>query len=91
MIPSFYAASSSTVAKALKSTYISKMKEALLLLAVVLNVYLLFRSFELTGRLHANFVIDERRKKDLRVLSLVVPIFGFIITYLTYKKTLTRI
>jgi len=64
------------------------MKEALLLLAVVLNIYWLFRSFELTRRLHANFVIDARRKKDLQLLSVVVPIFGFIITYFIYKKTL---
>lgn len=67
------------------------MKEALLLLAVVLNIYWLFRSFELIARLQANFVIDARRKKDLQLLSVVVPIFGFIIIYLTYKKTLTRI
>lgn len=66
------------------------MKEALLLLAVVLNVYLIFRSFELIGRLHAYFVIDTRRKKELQLLSLVVPIFGFITTYLTYQKAVKR-
>jgi hypothetical protein len=67
------------------------MKEALLLLAVVLNVYWLFRSFELIGRLDANFAIDARRKRDLRLLTIVVPIFGFIISYLTYRKTVHRI
>lgn len=66
------------------------MKEALLLLAVVLNVYLLFRSFELIGKLHASFVIDTRRKKELQLLSLVVPFFGFITTYLTYQKAVKR-
>jgi len=66
------------------------MKEALLLLAVVLNIYMLFRSFELIGKLHANFVIDTRRKKDLQLLSLVVPIFGLMTTYLTYQKTIKR-
>jgi len=66
------------------------MKEALLLLAVVLNVYLLFRSFELIGRLHANFVIDARRKKNLQLLSVVAPIFGFITICLTYQKTIKR-
>lgn len=67
------------------------MKEALLLLAVVLNVYLLFRSYALIGKLHANFVRDAGRKKDLQLLAVAVPIFGFMIIYLTYKKTLTRI
>jgi len=38
------------------------MKEALLLLSAVLGSYLLFRSFELTGRLHTNFVIDASAK-----------------------------
>lgn len=40
------------------STYSTNIKEALLLLAIVSNIYMLFRSFELTGRLHTNFVID---------------------------------
>jgi hypothetical protein len=66
------------------------MKETLLLLAVVLNVYLLFRSFELIGKLHANFVIDARRKKDLQLLSIAVPLFGFMTTYLKYRKALKQ-
>jgi len=64
------------------------MKEALLLLAVVLNIYWLFRSFELTARLHANFVIDSPAKRNLKILSVAVPVFGFIVTYLIYKKKL---
>ncbi|TAJ53989.1 MAG: hypothetical protein EPO58_09795 [Chitinophagaceae bacterium] len=66
------------------------MKEAVLLLAVVLNVYLLFRSFELMGKLHAYLVIDARSKKNLQLLSVVAPIFGFITTCLTYQKTIKR-
>lgn len=64
------------------------MKETILLLAVVLNIYLLLSSFELTGRLHANFVIDASAKRNLKILSVAVPVLGFIVTYLIYKKTL---
>lgn len=66
------------------------MRESFLIISLGINIYLMFKSLELNRMLYDNAIIDLPTKKSLTLLSIVIPIWGYITTYRKYKRSLTR-
>lgn len=66
------------------------MKEPFLIISLGLNIYLMFKSLELTRRLYYNSMIDLPTKRSYILLCIVMPIGGYITTKLKYKSILKR-
>jgi hypothetical protein len=67
------------------------MRESFLIISLGINIYLMFKSLELTRMLYDNAIIDLPTKKSYTLLSIVLPIWGYITTYLKYKRSLKRL
>jgi hypothetical protein len=66
------------------------MREPFLIISLGINIYLMFKSLELTRMLYDNAIIDLPTKRSFTLLSIVIPIWGYITTYRKYKRSLTR-
>jgi len=66
------------------------MRESFLIISLGINIYLMFKSLELTRWLYDNTIIDLPTKRSFILLSIVIPIWGYITTYRKYKRSLTR-
>jgi hypothetical protein len=66
------------------------MRESFLIISLGINIYLMFKSLELTRMLYDNAIIDLPTKRSFTLLSIVIPIWGCITTYRKYKRSLTR-
>lgn len=67
------------------------MRESSLIISLGLNIYLMFKSLKLTRMLYDNAIIDLPTKRSLTLLSIVIPIWGYITTSLKYKRSLMRL
>ena len=67
------------------------MRESSLIISLVINIYLMFKSLNLTRLLYDNAIIDLPTKKSYTLLSIVCPILAYITIYLKYKRSHKRL
>ena len=66
------------------------MRESFLIFSLGINIFLMFKSLKLNRFLYDNAIIDLPTKNSYTLLSIAMPIWGFITTYLKYKRSLKR-